>query len=300
MDLNFLRLLDALLTEKSVSRAAQKVGLSQPTMSGALAKLRRYFDDELLVRTGNNYLPSPLAQDLQPLVASALAAAQRVFDIARFDPRVSEREFTLATTDYGIATLVPEIVRVMSDSAPGTRLRVIPPESKFFEVPEVALRTVDAMLAPRGVVRGFHHLDLVSDEWVCVMSRDHPLAGTNFTLADLLRYPWVATTPRLPTAPTLALELLGAEPSTKVTVESFYTVPSLVVGSDRVAVLQRELVRRSAHAGELVISPPPFPVPSLVQALWWHPGFDDDAGHRWWRSCVQEGADHAIKQRRRT
>ncbi|MGV9803206.1 LysR family transcriptional regulator [Mycobacterium sp. NPDC003449] len=297
LDLNLIVLLDALLTEKSVSRAGEKVGLSQPTMSGALARLRRHFGDELLIRTGNRYEPSPLARDLQPLIAATIAAAQRVFDrTSEFDPASSDREFTLVSSDYGAATVVPGIIRAMSAHAPGTHLRVIPPAPEFIEEPRAALRTVDAMLMPRGVLRGLPHLDLLSDEWVCVMSRDHPLAGGEHRLEDLMRYPWVTTTSRLPTAPTRALELLDVEPPVRVTVESFYIVPALLVGSHRIAILQRELVRRSAYAPELLCSPPPFRVPTLVQALWWHPSFDDDADHHWWRTQIQAGVEFARRQ----
>src|SRR5215472_796790 len=145
LDLNLLVSLDALLAERSVSRAAERLGLSQPSLSASLARLRRHFRDDLLTRVGNHYELTPLAAQLGEQTTSALAAVARVFaSEPDFDPATSEREFTVLISDYAIAVLGPPLAALLQQ-APHVRLRLHQVPTPVVDVAQ-ALRDVDAMV----------------------------------------------------------------------------------------------------------------------------------------------------------
>src|SRR5215470_13569291 len=166
LDLNLLVSLDALLAERSVSRAALRLGLSQPSLSAALARLRRHFRDDLLVRVGNHYELTPLAAQLAELTTSALAAVARVFaSEPDFDPATAEREFTVLISDYAITVLGPELATLLQQ-APNIRLRLHQVAIPAVNAATQALRDVDAMVLPHGYLSGLPSRQLFTDRWV--------------------------------------------------------------------------------------------------------------------------------------
>ncbi|MER8073719.1 LysR family transcriptional regulator [Streptomyces sp. NPDC094034] len=292
MDLNLLVQLDALLAERSVSGAARRLGQSQPTLSGALSKLRRHFDDQLLVRSRGGYTLTPLAARLLPLTGVALTSTERVFaSVGRFDPAVSEREFTVVTSDYGGAAVLPSLLRVIGEQSGAVRVRQVPPVADGVDQ---TLRSVDVLFMPRGVVRGLPFLDLLRDEWVCVVDGENPHVDGEFTLEDMGRLPCVLMTAAplggsvlgATTSPVHQLQLLGVQLRVAASVNSFLAIPPLLVGSERFAILPRSLVRLAFPDAGLRLLPCPFPVVPLVEAAWWHPIHENDAGHRWFRQCL--------------
>ena len=297
LDLNLMVLLDALLAERSVTRAAARVGLAQPTMSTALARLRRHFSDELLARSGNSFELTPLAVQLRPVLATALAGADRLFStLPDFDAASADREFTILSSDYGVATVGPALARVMAEEAPSARLRLASFTIETLDDAHDALRTVDALLMPHGVVHDLPHLDLLTDEWVGVVD-DRSSTGAGLTMGDLTSRTWVATAASrggpsaLGTIPVLRqLELLGVRPSVAVTAETFLAVPLLIAGTDRLAVVPRRLAAPLAAPLGLRLLPLPFEAVPLVEAAWWHPVHERDAGHRWLRRCLVQAA----------
>ena len=127
LDLNLIISLEALLTERSVSRAADRLGRSQPSLSAALARLRRHFSDELLARVGNHYELTPLGAQLRPLCVTALATAERLFSAAsQFDPAASRREFTVISMDYMVTAMGPAITRAFARENSAAALRFVP------------------------------------------------------------------------------------------------------------------------------------------------------------------------------
>src|SRR5689334_14098640 len=144
IDLNLLAALDALLAERNVTRAGRRLGLSQPAMSEALARLRRHFGDELLVRVGNRYELTPLAVGLVDRVQAAVAGVERVFSAApEFDPADSTREFTLLVSDYATSVLGPPLAAAFARSAPHARLRLCPHRPEDVTGAAERLRGVD-------------------------------------------------------------------------------------------------------------------------------------------------------------
>ncbi|WP_106399467.1 LysR family transcriptional regulator [Actinocorallia populi] len=296
LDLNLVVALRALLRERSVTRAGMEIGLSQPAMSAALARLRRHFDDELLVRVrGGGYELTPLALSLREPAESACEMLERVFSAQPdFDPLTSEREFVIMTSDYALAVLGEELSRTVRRRAPGVRLRLTQVASVTEDVLDTALRTVDGLFMPHGVISGYPSVDLFHDRWLCMVAADNPVV--DLTMDDLARSPWAGLYHR-PTAYTPAakqLELLGFDMRVEVVVESFQSLPFFVAGTDRIALVQERLARRlEGRAAVRTMAPPYEPVP-FVEAMWWHPVHTHDAGHVWLRGLMAEvGAEIA-------
>ena len=291
LDLNLLVTLDALLEEQNVTRAAGRLGLSQPAVSSALRRLRRHFDDELLARDGNRYLLTPLAEQLRDPTAAALAGVHRVFGASpSFDPAIATREFTIIVSDYGATVIGDHLATVTARRAPGVRLRL--KAQSHFDVdhaPE-SLRSVDGMVLPHGFLSDVPSVDLYSDDWVLVVSRDNDDIGDTVSLEELAQLPWVMTHHQ-PTAFTPAarqLSMIGVEPDVQVVVESFLPVPFLVAGTPRVALLQRQLATRLADAAGVRLLACPWDVVPLVEAFWWHPSHRPDPAHAWLRETLLE------------
>ena len=297
LDLNLLVSLDALLQQRSVTRAAAQVGLSQPALSAALGRLRRHFDDELLTRAGNEYRLTPLALQLRDLVRIALTGAERVFTAQPdFDPSSSTREFNALVSDYVVVVLGDTLAALLAQEAPHSRLRLTPHSPAIVERAEQVLLGGGVMLLPHGFVSDLSHRDLYPDEWVCVVSADNPVADEGLTVADLRALPWVLTyhgqTASTPAA--RQMRMLGIEPRVQVVTENFTTVPGLVAGSDRIALLQRRLVDLLPLSTGIRALPCPFEVGPLVEAMWWHPALDDDPEHRYLRDVIARAAAQAV------
>jgi DNA-binding transcriptional LysR family regulator len=296
LDLNLLVSLDALLNQRSVTRAAAQMGLSQPALSASLARLRRHFGDELLIRAGNEYRLTPLAVQLKERSRIALAGVERVFTAQPdFDPALSTREYVLYVSDYVVVILGGALARILADEAPHTRLRLTPHSPSVVERPDQSLLTADLLLIPHGFVTDYSHQDLYRDDWVCLVAADNPVAEAGLTVADLERLPWVATY-HGQTASTSAarqMRLLGIEPHIQVVNENFLSVAALVAGSDRIALLQRRLVEQLPMDLQVRALPCPFEAGTLIEAMWWHPVYDDDPEHRYLRHAVARAAECA-------
>ena len=273
------------------------MGLSQPALSASLARLRRHFGDELLTRVGNEYRLTPLVVQLRELARLALSGVERVFDAqTEFDPASSRREFTLLISDYGVAVIGDTIAGLLAEEAPHARLRLTANTPSAVDRAEQILLTTDLLVLPHGFVTDLSHRDLYRDEWVCVVSADNEAVGEQLTVENLETLPWVVTF-HGPTAATPAarqMRMRGIEPSVQVVTENFLTVPGLVAGSTRIALLQRRLVDLLPLNVGLRALTPPVEVGQLVEAMWWHPGHDDDPEHAYLRDLVVRATELAI------
>lgn len=293
LDLNLLVTLDVLLRERNVTRAAEQLGRSQPTVSAALARLRRHFGDELLHRTGGRYELTPLAVQVAARTPPAVDGVRRVFDVrAEFDPATVEREFTIITSDYAVAVLGPIVARLVAERAPGVRLRMQQTGPHVVDHAAETLRTVDGVVLPHGFLADMPYTDLYEDRWVCVVARDNPAVGARLSLAQLKEMPWVMLYHR-PTAFAPAaqqLRMIGIEPRVEIVVDGFLQMPFLIAGSDRIALLQEQLARRIADASGVRVLDCPFEAVPLAEAFWWHPMYRSDVAHGWLRELLMEAA----------
>ncbi|RFU18776.1 LysR family transcriptional regulator [Geodermatophilus marinus] len=297
LDLNLLVSLDALLQQRSVTRAAAQMGLSQPALSASLARLRRHFGDELLSRVGNEYRLTPLAVQLKELARLALAGVERVFTAQpAFDPGSSTREFTLLVSDYWVAVLGATVAEMLAEEAPHARLRLTANTPSAVDRADQVMLGTDLLVLPHGFVTGLSHRDLYRDEWVCVVAADNPVVDEGLTVAHLETMPWVVTF-HGPTAATPAerqMRMRGVEPVVQVITENFLTVPGLIAGSDRIALLQRHLVEQVPLNTGIRALAPPVEIGPLIEAMWWHPVYDDDLEHVYLRDLVSRAAHQAM------
>jgi DNA-binding transcriptional LysR family regulator len=293
VDLNLLVALDALLTERSVTGAAERLGRSQPALSASLQRLRRRFGDDLLVRVGNQYELTALAVQLRRRTALVLSEIERLFETrANFDPSGSDREFTIVTSDYGVSALGPALSKLLASEAPDVRVRYLQVNDDFVDDAPESLRTVDGIMLPRGFLVDLPSVTLYQDRWVCIVAADNERVGEELTMELLADLPWVLSFHR-PTAYSPAarqLQLLGVELQASIVVEGFMTVPSLIAGTERVGLVQK-LLADTVAGPDLRVLECPFDPPPLVEAFWWHPTLDQDPGHAWFRSALTRAGD---------
>ncbi|MEU2355425.1 LysR family transcriptional regulator [Streptomyces misionensis] len=293
LDISHVHALHALLSERSVTGAAQRLGRTQPTLSAALARLRRHFSDELLTRVGNHYQLTPFAEQLRPLAALAVSAVERVFAAeAEFDPATSERVFSIVSSDYGISVVGAALVARLQERAPGTCVRFEPVTPESLSRNPDFYRTLDGVLMPHGYIDLPRQIDLYHDRWVCVVAADNPLVGDRLTMQDLNTLPWVTTFhDPLGRAPAWRqMELLGVTPRVCGIVDSFLAMPRLARAGQCIALVQNRLVEPIADSLGVRVLECPFDAVPLVEAFWWHPMYDGDSGHRWFRKTLREVA----------
>lgn len=296
LDLNLLVSLDALLQQRSVTRAAEQLGVRQPTMSAALARLRRHFGDELLLRVGNGYQLTALANQLATHTRLALAGAERVFAAqSEFDPATSTREFSLSVSDYGASILGPALSDLLAQEAPEARLRLSANTTWIVDNAEQSLTTMDGLVMPHGFLADMPHSELYRDDWVLVVAADNALIEDRVSIDQLRTMPWVLTYhgPSASTSAARQMRTLGIEPRVRVIAETFLAVPALVAGSDRIALLQRRLAAGLPVSAGIRWLACPFDAGPLVESLWWHPAYQHDSEHRYFRDLVLRAAQMA-------
>ena len=289
MDMNLVVALRALLEERNVTRAGRRIGLSQPAMSAALARLRRHFGDELLSRDGSSYELTALGAILLDRARTACDMLDRVFaSQAQFDPAHEEREFTLLASDYAVAVFGVRLAAVLHIRAPRVRLIFRQPPASIADDPGALLSVVDGLLMPRGVISNLPAVELYRDSWKCVVATDNPAVGDHLTLEQLARLPWAAYQRPFDATVARQLSMLGVEPYVQVSVDNFQLLPAMVAGTRRIALVQSLLADRLPAGSGIRILECPFEAVPVHEALWWHPVHTHDAGHRWLRETAAQ------------
>ncbi|RYE90606.1 MAG: LysR family transcriptional regulator [Myxococcales bacterium] len=295
IDLNLLVALEALLAERSVSRAARRLGLSQPATSHALGRLRELLGDPLLVRAGDRMEATPRALALEGPLATALTAVRAVVaPDAPFDPARSDRAFSLETIDYAAAVLLPPLMERLGREAPRVSL-------------EVRTRTddIDAQLA-RGALDlaigltspdrpGLRQQPVLSDLFVCVLRRGHPALRRPLTLDRYCaqRHLLVTPTGRPGSLVDDLLAQSGRRRHVALRVPHFLLAPPLVARSDLVWTAPGSMAQAHAALLPLTLRPPPFDLGGFTLTLRWHERAEHDPGHRWLRELVAASAPAA-------
>ena len=287
MDLNLLVALDALLTEVNVTRAGERVGLSQSGMSGALGKLRVVVGDELLARAGREYRLTAKAAELVEPVRRILAEIDSMLaSRSAFDPATSAREFTIAMSDYFAVVMLNSIVRELSEAAPNLRLRIEP-----LKDPQEQLRAgaVDVMVEPRGVVTDHPAITIMRDEWVLVADRDNELVHDGLTRDEFRSLTFVGYA-RGGATGSLAeryLATVGLELNTEIVVENLVTGCLIVRGTERVAIVPRRLAVEFEDVAKVRTVRIPYDIPLLQESLVWNRVNQNEPGNVWIRSFIE-------------
>ncbi len=330
LDLNLLRVLDEVLSERSLTRAARNLAMTQPAVSNAIKRLRDVLGDDLVQRAGFGVEPTPKALALWPAIRTALTGLQQSLAPGAFDPAMSDATFVMAMADATAAELVPGLVHILEQEAPNISMRVLPLTTRdprrmldedvvdvavgYFPVVLAAI-TAQAQSAGGQLASGsaaFEQERLYNGEYVCVMRREHPLAKLTQSIAGSKK----SNKPVLSLAQFCdahhllvsfsgkpfgfvdeALAGLGKKRRVVWTVNQFFTAGRVVANSNLLTVLPRHFVRVADSAGALVVRELPFTMPQMHVDSLWHHRKTNIGAHRWLRQAISRAAQQAFSQR---
>ncbi|MCB4362928.1 LysR family transcriptional regulator [Hydrogenophaga taeniospiralis] len=304
LDLNLLRVFDEVMTERNLTRAAHNLAMTQPAVSNALKRLRETLGDELVRRSGYGVEPTPLATALWPTVRDALQQLREVLAPGTFDPATAHNAFVLAMADATAAKLVPGLVDILENEAPGVNLRILPLTTRdprdLLESgsADLAIGHFPGVLAELGALHlqenspRFLHQRLYDGEYVVVMRRDHPLSQGPLSLDDYCqaRHLLVSFSGRPFGFVDEALAGLSRQRRVVLTVNQFFTAGRVVATTDLLTVLPRHFVGATGMEHELALRELPLPVPAVHVDALWHRQASHSSAHRWLRQTVERAS----------
>lgn len=299
LDLNLLVALDALLTERSISRAAERLNLSPSATSNALARLREYFEDDLLVQVGRKMEPTPRAESLAEAVRDVLLRVDStIASQPQFDPAASDRVFRIFASDYTQLVYMPRVMALLAQAGATVQLellaQVVNPQR------DLERGEADLLIIPMGFVSPDHPTEVLYEEdFVCIVWRDGPLAQGEFSFERYLAAAHVVMTPagtQKDSFESWFVKRYGVSRRVAVTTYAFATMAGLVVGTSQVATLHRRLAERLAHSFPIVLRPVPLPMQPMQQAVQWHKYRTQDPGLLWLRGLLRRAADRLVAE----
>ena len=289
-DLNLLGVFDALMRELSVSRAAILLKMTQPAVSNALTRLRRDFDDDLFVRNGRGMSATPKAQAIQEEVAAILESSRTLYDAEDFDPGTVSARFTIATTDYFESVLLPKLLPLLGQNAPGITTIVRPTRGGL---PKGELESGQLDLAIAGfygdLPEGFYQRTLFEETYSCLVRKGHPMVGSELTLEKFVKLEHILVSPQgdLRGAVDLALEAKGLSRKVVAGVANFHTPPAIIADSDYIVTIPTRLAVQFASLYSLNCFQPPIAVKKIKLVQVWHARTHRSPHHKWLRGAVE-------------
>jgi DNA-binding transcriptional LysR family regulator len=285
MDLNLLKALDALLDERNVTRAAERLALPQPAMNVMLTRLRESFGDQLFVRSQRGIVPTLRALELAGPLKQVLGDVQILLEPPAFDPALANLALTIAATDYALQAVVVPFLSVLRPRAPGIRVVVVPAQQQQLERGEVDL----SLLTPESPPADLRSRRLLDERYVCLIRSDHPAAKSERISLDFfcalehasVSYPGA----NFAAATDEALAKFGRERRVALSVNSFLVLPTILRESDMIAVVPRRL---ATHVEGLSVIDPPFDIPGFTTTAVWHQRTHHCPGQRWLRALLFE------------
>jgi DNA-binding transcriptional LysR family regulator len=296
LDLNLLRVLDAVMAEGSLTRAAATLAMTQPAVSHAVRRLREAVGEDLFVRTAHGMKPTPLAETIWPQVRDALATLRGALAPGDFDPQRDAVQLRLVMADATAALLAPNLVAAIERERALANLRILPLTTrdprKLLEAGEADLAVGHFPEAITSIVTLGHdsllrHARLYDSRYVCVMRQGHPLAGSELTLDAYCdaHHLLVSFSGRPHGQVDFALSALGRTRRIVLTVNQFFTASRVVARSDLLTVLPASFVQATGGASLVTKELPLNLAPVNVQMLW-HLRHDAEPKHRWLRQQV--------------
>ena len=289
MDLNLLVPLHALLTERSVTRAAERILVGQSAMSVSLAKLRRILDDPLLVKDGRRMVLTPLAESLVDQVGELMTDISSVLGAGTsFDPGADHRGFTVIGSDYVMRMLLGPLLREMDRVAPNVRLTILSLQSTHID--ELRRGQHDLLLWPAGIaevdVSTLSSSALFTDGFVGVVADDHPEVGDRLTVEQLSTLPCIEVRGPGPSLIETGFDELNMARRVVATTETFTAAANMAAGTRMFAIVPRRLFDRLGTMTGLRAVDMDVPLPRLVESMYWHHRFTASPAHRWLRSTI--------------
>ncbi|TDK39684.1 LysR family transcriptional regulator [Rhizobium deserti] len=302
-DLNLLPVFVTLMEERNVTRAAERLGMTQPALSNALARLRDTLKDPLFIRERYGMKPTQMAEELAPAISTALAG---IDDVIRgqqeFDPASTTRLFTIAPNSYVEFVLMPAVVARLRERADGIKLRLTPFGNDLVETGAMSGATdmvIGRMVDPPDNLVVQHLMD---DGLACVVRRDHPDVQDSFSTEQYERLKHVNVLPpgRMRAGLFQALGQRGLKREVAVSVTHFLAVPEMISVTDYCATLPRLICRRLAEDPRLKVLSAPVDLGTFPVEMAWHVRYRHDPAHRWLRALIVEVAKDLLEEKNNT
>lgn len=300
LDLNLLRVFDAVMTEQNLTRAANRLAMTQPAVSNAVKRLRDALGDELLIRTAHGVKPTARAESLWPAVRRALADLEEAVAPRSFELAKANATFRMAMADATAGLLLPPLVRLIESDAPGIDIRMVPLTTRE---PRPMLLRGDIDIAIGffpGVVAQLQgstetpirHERLYAGHYVCVMRKNHPLADKELTIDRYCdaNHLLVSFSGRARGLVDDALVSLNRERRILLTVNQFFTAGKVVAASDLLMVIPYHLIDATGMSEELIQKKLPFSLPEVHIDMLWHERDARSPGHRWLREQLRNSS----------
>jgi DNA-binding transcriptional LysR family regulator len=309
LDLNLLRVFDAILRERNVLRASEAINLSPSAVSHALSRLRAFLDDDLFVRTAAGMEPTTRALEMAPLVRDALVVIERAIGPKQFEPASTQRQFCIAATDYVTAVILPEFLHGTSLAAPNASVTLLP-ASRIDLTTQIDVGRVEIALGSfSNMPSRIREKVLFEERDMMVIASDHPLAGRKIRLRDFASLPLLVVstggaedgflserglTRRTEmfdrTALVAAFESVGKRPEFRVVQPHFLAIPSLLAGTRMAAVVPASLARFFVKSGTVYAAELPWEPTTRALQMIWHERHTEDQGHAWLRTMLADAA----------
>ena len=301
LDLNLLLSLDVLLNECNVTKAAEMMGISQPAMSNSLRRLRKYFNDPILVRTSDGMTPTPRALELKPIVRKTVSMAEMAMQPKeKFKPTKSSRIFRIMASDYTEVTLLPAVLNMLRAQAPGIRLDIMTPSDVSFY--DVEQGKVDLIINRFDTLpQSFHQLKLWEDSFSCLVNASNPVlnhwnlngylsckhvwvsktgmgVGVGITTKDIQHLGWVDE----------ALRELGRFRDIAIFTRHYQAALMFAEQEHLIVTVPSMATRAIRQNKAVVIKQPPFEIPPMRLQMVWSPLVHHDSGHIWMRQSIKK------------
>jgi DNA-binding transcriptional LysR family regulator len=290
IDLNLLSIFEAVMTELNVSRAAERLNMTQPAVSHALRRLRRITNDELFIKVPSGVSPTPKALELWAPIRESLLQIRQAFSPTVFDLESATHTFTLSMADYTAALLLPKLLPILEKTAPNINLRTVPNTNinaiNLLEQAEIDI-ALGRFFRPSARLR---IQDLTSDTYICIMRQGHPLACKKLTLKQYVNanHLLVSLTGEATGFIDEQLREKGLQRRIVLTVNQFNLVPELIANSDLITAIPMRTLQRSPSKEQLHVAELPIEVaPALLQMMW-HERKQREPAHEWLRGIIVE------------
>ena len=288
-DLNLLPVFQVLLEERSVTRAAGRLNLTQPAISRNLTRLRELFNDPLFTRTPKGLAPTPRAETLALQLQQSLQDLSQLISPATFIPAAATQNFRLATTDYGTHVLLPPVLKRMRAEAPGVNLEIVPWQENLLQQLDqegIDLATCTVEDAPAAI----HGRGVGSDRFICVVRDDHPLTQLGLSLENYATYPHALITMGGARKGAIdhLLEERGLSRRIALRVPHFVAALAMISQTDLILTVPYGLAVSFAEQYKLKMLPFPMEQKGFTYSIIWHERYMKDPAHIWLRQLVFE------------
>lgn len=294
-DLNLLVALDALLSERNVTRAAERLHITQPALSNALQRLRQRLDDPLLERAGRELRLTPVAHDLVRPLQELLSRAEQLIGLTEgFEPASTTRTFRIAMSDYCAAVYLPAVTKVLSARAPLTRLEAEPLNERSLE--RLSSRHVDFCISAQDVLLMgdgpdnslVRRNELFTDRYITASSTDHPAVRSGMDVETYLKYQHVSyrSGSGVRSLEDQAKSSIGLDVSIGIVAPTLLAMPLILDGTHLLATFPERIIGVLSNSSRFHVYPCPVAIPDLVETLFWHATSETDRGHLWMRGLL--------------